>query len=702
MPLTLAQMPTEALANITSHLSASDILDNLFKCGNRLLCTKLKTGGVSRLSVEDPGVAEKHLKLILTLPLETLRLDRLGYRHDLRYKLLRGCHASLLRIEVWKLTAEDIFVHTDSGRLPPQATAWAIRDTYPNLTSLILHDCATTDSNLACQIMRGLPASLVELTLFSTPEIDIIPKLPPNLTTLHNLRTITTAAHAIYLCGLTSLSLVPKPPKQYYDRIKAYGVPNATQEEVSDLPLVIPPNLTYFDLECPIDMLLSLSSLPSGLTAFSVTVPSGSCNPFDLLRKIPPSVTNLSIAKLKIRPNDLPDTLTTSSTMSQQPQAFTLDAVRTFSFSGSLAIESGPSADFVHSQFLRDLINTVPYAESFALSFSGDLEPEHLVLFKNPRLHTLKAPLKTECLSKTFTGTSILQDVFPNLLSLCLESNTFMDSHSFNLAGLPKTLTSLSSTMRLSFAQLKHVMWIPHRNFKICVSDSEFEQATILDTPSVSQAATHGEAASSRLPLVSSSCYYDDDDSSLFQSKIDGSFLLHPPKSDLGDAYLEIGKVLVYFYLPGLKTLPTRLTELWIRSMSLEPLRHTLKLPLLTKLTLVGIDAKSPNLGAFPSLLDLTLDCDGQTKADWGGDENDCLPILCPPKLTRLCCNYEPSEWLFKRLTPTLTFLEVESISLKLTSQLHNLKTLILAPSALYTVSRLRRYLPFNSRCPMM
>ena len=676
MPLTLAQMPRELLADITSHLSASVILDILFNCGNRLLYTKLKTGGVSRLSLNAPGVAPIHLKLILSLPLETLQLGHLGRSPDTEKELSRGCHKSLRRLEVWYSSLDALFdldvldpsSASHAHKTPRNAesgTVWQIGDTYPHLTSLFMPHCRTSDPEMVLRVLQSLPASLLELRLPDTAKIDIIPVLPPNLTTLHHLQTFPTAVHAPFLSNLTSLSLYLHP------RLDLHTQETYLQAHLLPGLLVLPPHLTFLQLESPPNILKSLMpSLPTGLITFSATVLNLGITdvqhafsaPIEMLQMIPPSVTKLSLAGIKVNQYASTVPSTTSSGPSQPRQAITLDAVKNFSFSGLLYCNG--SRDTLQSQFLRDLIITVPFAESYSLGFS-ELEPEHLRLFKNPRLHTLDASFKAECFSKTLTGPSPLETALPTLRHLHLRSHLGL-----NCAEFPAFLSTLRTSSMISFTQLERVSSIIRMTgpFGITVENSELERATVLDTlsPTVNQ-------ASSDFSLLCSSLYLIETLVCLFRSKIDGSLLLRPRHANPGDAYSNLGDLEIHLRCKKPIAFPSRLTKLWISGEHLKDTPKDFCLPLVTKLSVVGKGFKGHQINAFPALLDLKLDCYGLL-----GGAGDGYPglIECPPKLTSLRCTY--GKWPFKTLAHSITSLEVLRIDLKRVAKLENLTTFLM------------------------
>lgn len=676
MPHSLAQLPHEILARVTSLISASVIFSRLCSCGDRLLNSKLRTGGISDIDLRAIRTPPQSLiDSVLSLQLRVVSLD-LSYTPPRTMQLLFGLPRALSSLNVKMVDATDIFllgevdelVARESHLASHSASVWAVRNSYPYLLTLAISANRIEDPFLAIQILGGLPSSLTNLELPSLPPMNVIHALPPNLTRLVGLECVPTAACEALMESLSTLTL------------KITQIPHSSDVEKSDFsaittgprwrlgttdPLVFPRHLTALRLKCSPAMMKRLPCLPYGLLKLSLgvkTLYSTWNHPSEVLNLVPPSVTQLKLIYFKFEHSVAKDGEVSPSVSRGLP---TLHNVKSFSFSYS-ALHSTEDPD-LESESYRQLILALPIVEKFVLAphnvYKG-LGIEHLKLFQNPlRLSTLSAPLAPECLPSDLDAPYTLGKVFPNLQRLVIFACGLpLQTADLNFGALPAKLIQLDSFVNFSSKQL-YLLPASLTSVMIRKVVAEFlSESEPLGTES--QVSPISAPLRTFDTVISSLCCTW----RVLRSNIDGSLAYRPQPSRLSHiaGYTSIGLLTMHWPTVPASPLPQWLTELVITSSCLS---GPLSLPLLSKLTIEGRLPERFSLEGLPRLTQLILE-----GRNWGFGSN-ITSIACPSTLTYISSTH--AKWPLVGLSSKLTYLSGKGIPADQLSTVESLETFL-------------------------
>ena len=669
MSLTLAQLPCETLAQITSHLESSDILDGLRGSGDRMLAAKLKNGGVTRLHLQVTNVPKGHIDWIRSFRLVSFSLDGSKVAMDAIKQLIYSLSSSLESLTVSMVNMANIFLLEECvGPLVRKClvttytqTVWQVRDTYPRLKALLTPSAAIKDPCLAVEVLLGLPASLSELVLYSLPPIEVSQLLPPQLTMIEGIQCVpTTAGHADLFANLTSLSLdlsALDPQQSHLMSASAHW-----RTAPIDL-LAFPPQLTNLSLSCPQKAWHQVPPLPQGLLTLTLYNLVWSTN---LLSKFPSSITDLCLNAVSLEEDDEASSDTPFSPV-QTLQVPVLENVMVF----LLYFEEGSFRRYtpgVISHFLEQVVSLVPYAEDFtyrAEYAQEGLKIEHLKLFKSPlRLHSLESSIDPACYCSESKDSETLGSILPNLLALNISTErTKEDSRTVIAAALPTNLTSLICLFPITTKEL-HLL----PSSITSLSPFVLSEGSIIGTSGIA----HSPESTHPTKALMSSQYLD---GTLYRSIRDGDLHLSLPfivGHDVHDwaqlsneeDFFCLGPVVLNWNL-NYSHFPDTLTELRLDSQQLPD--EGLKLPLLTVLTIEGdLPPDSLPLEGLPMLKELILD----GRNAYLHHKFKCSP--CPPTLTVLICNH--ASWPFTTFAKSLEHLDGYDIPLEGLSELKDLQ----------------------------
>ena len=668
MSLTLAQLPCETLAQITSHLESSDILDGLRGSGDRMLAAKLKNGGVTRLHLQVTNVPKGHIDAIRSFRLASFSLDGSKVATDAVKQLIYSLSSSLESLTVSMVNMANIFLLEECvGPLVRKClvttytqTVWQVRDTYPRLKALLTPSAAIKDPCLAVEVLLGLPASLSELVLYSLPPIEVSQLLPPQLTMIEGIQCVpTTAGHADLFANLTSLSLDLSALDPQHSHLMSASARWRTAP--IDL-LAFPPQLTNLSLNFPQEAWHQVPPLPQGLLTLTLYNLVWSTS---LLSKFPSSITDLCINAVSLEEEDEASSDTPFSPV-QTLQVPVLENVKVF----LLYFEEGSFRRYtpgVISHFLEQVVSLVPYAEDFtyrAEYAQEGLKIEHLKLFKSPlRLHSLESSIDPACYCSESKDSETLGSILPNLLALNISTErTKEDSRTVIAAALPTNLTSLKCIFPITTKEL-HLLPSSITSLWPFV----LSEGLIIGTSGIAHSpeSTHPTKA-----LMSSRSTHG----TLYRSIRDGDLHLSPPiiLRHVNDwAHLSneedfsyLGRVALKWNL-NCSHFPDTLTELRLDSQQLPD--EGLKLPILTILTIEGdLPPDSLPLEGLPMLKELILD---GRNADL---HHNFKRSPCPPTLTVLICNH--ASWPFTTFAKSLKRLQGYYIPLEGLSELKDLQ----------------------------
>lgn len=307
----LLVVPSEVLANITSFFSDWEDVLRLSLCGNSLLTTKLKAGGVKIALLRRIGSRSDRIE-----PLTDYNLDTLTIRGFWFYSPTNSFYSGSVRNFEARPTSLDALITTNElySEMPPTGASscaflpWTVSLTFPNLQSLHLVGQLGWKETLGAQFwnlfMRGLPRSLTSLSLPGVPLADW-DALPPHLTSIEGV-------YAIYpICdtlkdSLIDISLIldswPYPTDDDAKRV------DICSRNV--LNLVYPPNLTSLSLQVG-DSETLFPRLPSTLTYFHLHSNKHhvTANPYFAIASAAPSLQHLRIEgfAFKETTNTIPD-----------------------------------------------------------------------------------------------------------------------------------------------------------------------------------------------------------------------------------------------------------------------------------------------------------------------------------------------------------------------------------------------------------
>lgn len=445
MPLTLAGLPTEIVAKITSLVYQWEDVASLFFTGDTALASKLRNGGIKSVEFSSFELRQGTLNYLAFLPLEEVFING-SYEDKPIHELVRHLPSNLRSLNI-TAHLERLLVESDTLNLALGPTAtfptafapWNVAKQFPQLKSLTLRQYATNDEEAYdpftpafwSSFFLGLPRTLADLIIHSTtiPIIDW-KSLPPGLATLEAYMYGNLEVPANLCDSLTSLKVdldQPMPEPLCIGSLKSESQKKAWISQ-NVQRFVCPPNLTRLRLHCLTS--LPMATLPSTLThlKWKVSDPSGSFDLFRLLLLVPTSLT-----QLKVSGHGIKNSLCLPIMIPKRfPKLKSLD-IREHSL--------GYAVD--EDAWLSALLHAMPSLESLWLGSTWNgLQPHHLPLL-NPSLRVLSTKCTLSCFEQVDKEIPF-QKALPALEKFELVGPNIVIWSDETLAGLPKTLTSLN------------------------------------------------------------------------------------------------------------------------------------------------------------------------------------------------------------------------------------------------------------------
>ena len=620
MPLCLAEFPIEVLANITSRLTAKDILETLPGAGNALLTHKLRHGGVVDLEIKPYELSGCKISPHHIVACQSLSLRRFTYSGSyspIVTKLVLGLKPTLRHLYgartdlIVKPLLSDM---TDRKML--ETDVWNVGTTFPALETLRLnlesHPQLLTDPVSAARFYEGLPPTLTTLGLPPFTGFNFWPLLPPSVTMVYGVAnnwppTLDIAPNLASLQGLTMAARTGD------ERADVGGFWKINNNSSSPLP----PNLTSLEIEGPMRVL----TLPRALTRLRYRVApqfDGNFDVFALVKMLPPSLTCFDVDGGLID-----STLETDLPVMRSMKRFAL-VTRTPHF-------------HLYSRACTDLLNSMPNLEELKLEITHlqgraavrtpeneqyrGLDVQHLSRLNARTLRSLDAEFKPSCFIAAGDGTYPL-DPFAKLHTLSIQRR--MDSYQdFTFAAIPSSVTSLNLNQGEYSSETLHLLPASVTDLRgnLTVRTEDFIKLCLpcLPTPSGANSMDVSE-----LPVEHS---YDQSASRgyLRRFKQDGSDIRNGVAIELtalflGPICLNLPPPVLVPSLTSIKLEKRYFALDWstFTQSSLPNLRHAI-IPCLPPSGVL-------DLGSWTSLRDLSITC----------TKDDGKRVCCPPHLTKL------------------------------------------------------------------
>lgn len=423
MTFSLAQIPIEILAEITSALPSFKVLLALFLTGESRLIKKLNNGGVTKVLIDCNKLPEASFKFLKSInglmSASFLGLDNPPYI----WHYIRSLSSSLLHLKVDNRFWEEILIL--EGERAPIAlspgdafskSCWRVSDSYPRLQSLEL-GCKglepETPSSVLVTFLCGLPASITHLCAFCNElnNVNIWKALPPSLTSFETRN-----------CFNRQLK-IPSPFFESLRSLKFHLLDEHASRNHRDsnvaVSFVFPPNLTQLQLSCDADLPPSLI-LPRYLAHLTLESSlSQSQHPIHLFYSLPQSLTsfhftcsNLIYKRYNEVGDDENDEDLDFNILTGHGQSFLLPNLKYLTLN---------MADYRLLHSLKDILVLAPNLSILHLNHdqrNDVLTPADISKLLNPTsLTSLSARLDEKCFVE-YDGTYPLHSLLPNLLHL--------------------------------------------------------------------------------------------------------------------------------------------------------------------------------------------------------------------------------------------------------------------------------------------
>ena len=649
MTLSLADFPSEILAQITSYLSALEIVQTLRYCGNSALDHRMRHGGVTLLDFE--VLESQHSSrtvFIQSLQLRSFIVRKLHCSAKHAKKLLFNLSPNLRHLvlivadpKIVESLREDLDFDDSSNTLCVTASKyqpWIVSESYPHLETLRI--CQSNNGLLydvffATQFVNGLPSSLTNLEVSMPPSLGLVRLLPPNLTRLG------LGENVMRLAGSNTVPLTLTIRSHYRGQFAAQAeehalvdAEKAANQEKSEKEGEKEENSIWRkwtaypasnDILLPLGLLelklwacagVPLQRLPPTLTKLDIQGVTGKevIDPLELLNTLPPTVTCLRALFFVFKE----DLLWLKDSPQPRP------ALKTLFF------EQARNSMLSHTMMTK-MMELAPNLETFRLecySSGGQhqLKIDDLKLLPNVRV--LSACFSPEIFVATKEMPSVLGAYLPYLNDLEPQN---VDLLPVDFATLPPTVTRFHCRGRVEPINL-HLVPSSVTDFwprYLIDSGPELSPAFFPPTPPPA-------ALTSTSPLT-----IEDGNFSLFDVSqgacigADHYHFKHYPTIDASSGQLESRLMLVEAnrYEGGISALyltPEHLPES-VTSLSLTR-PHSSFLPHLTVLKTSTCISKI-NLALYPALTDLSVSIFGT-----GGDFKN---QSCPPGLIRFSYDSE-------------------------------------------------------------
>ena len=500
MALPLAKFPAEILAQITAALPDYVVLIALRLCGDRLLTSKLKSGGLASLTYTQPRMPKGLVDLVQTHRLLSLCIDSGTCPIAMIKQLIHGLPSCLRRLKVNHFYVADVLKSNELvtfSSLFPLASCeyepWIISKSFPSLDTLHLTGETLPIGKLGIgfrlRFLCGLPQTLTDLNvkwLDSGLSVDVWRLFPPQLGSLASVNAGFPSRHTPKVLLDTLEELEISPPA--FDEDIAMDVDDGLSLEKNIAAVTNPRHIVWPNSLASLVLRFAnifhvdpFPALPTTLT--SLIFWQGATpwpHPSFFTRHIPPSVTHLELMVFKDHPNH-PSNV--------DVQLYPLPNIRTFSFTFKARSASNTRVTAIRSYLLR----TVPHVENISYIQEASecvMTPEELALLNPHTVRSLHTALHKNCFLPTRSSYA-LADALPNLTELRLDPpgpSNFV----FTFAAIPPKVTSLnltncpitSSTLHMLPKSVTHL----HAEHLVAISEENWHQ--IFFPPITSKLAT--------------------------------------------------------------------------------------------------------------------------------------------------------------------------------------------------------------------
>lgn len=644
MSLRLPGLPTEILANIVSYFSNWEDVCRLFVCGNSLLTTKIKSGGVTKVTLDRSYVRLSALEIALSCNIDTLKMTG-----SWQYHSVRDLYSESLRhLKITNTSPSDLII---GEQLNFEVTAlsasccafhpWIVSSTFPNLQSLRLTADFSSwkeviDESVWHSFLSGLPRSLASLSLSCVPITDW-DALPPHLTSLKGVYGVYPICDSL-MSSLLELELhLDKWPHSMVVLDK--GTDSKLFSKSNLLNLVFPQNLTSLTLRWFPTVFFDdsmLPKLPTALTYLSWFVEYGYCGvtPIfvqSILALTPSSVQHLVVDGFHIQANYT------------ECSSYLLPKIEKLEL---------PHRTSVPAQLFQVLLQAMPNVKT--LMTYNVLEPEHLQ-YLNPGITSIQSSLSPE-----FFETPV-DDVYPltrfaNLTDLEVGPGTHFD---FHFEAVPSSLTKIKL---ISVDVTTHELALAPPNLESFTAYSVMMSSgpSSLETLFLGPSSPYIE----ELPIVS----YDEDSHWKFQEKV----LWRPTQTFFKESASQGSSQDSTHASSRRLPLELEIDPFWGEAVTLPPSLTALRLE-----SFSGFKLPNPP-GLASNLVYLDLEANIPADLDLGYFEKlhtlkfyefepECIS-RCPPNLARFCAGQIKFNDSFLPLPPSLTsfiFGELIEISLE-------------------------------------
>lgn len=445
MSLSLAALPAEVLAEITSSLSNFNVTFLLPLCGNKLLTSKLRQGGISTVVYPSNQIPYSHTEFLHSCRLLSVTLSNSKAPIPVLKRLILGLPSTLKCLKVNHHNLGGLLVSNDldleESPFPVSGTdhrPWIVSKTFPLLETLDTLDSTSYLSHYGdkfnIDFLAGLPASITHLCIplvTNRLKIDLWRFLPPSTTQLNKIINSLPSKYSSphLMANLRSLEIGTELPSGDVSgeketlRAQRLGVVTFPRE------LVWPPHLTLLSLTTPSQTEFStIPTFPSTLTRLSWSTQLLKFNhPAVLLQAIPASIIHLSISMVQFT-TPPPDT---------DHVQIVLKALRTCSITFSTTNPSSP----LHRPYLLRAFHWVEELNFAHRETDAGLSPSELALLNPSTVRSLKACLSKACFNDVDDSFELSLKL-PNLTSLSLlkpEPSMFV----FTFAAIPRSVTEL-------------------------------------------------------------------------------------------------------------------------------------------------------------------------------------------------------------------------------------------------------------------
>lgn len=458
MPLCLAELPIEVLANISSALEAQDILETLPLIGNAQLSSKLSRGGVLSLHLDASKLARgalcaRHISVVHSLQLRSLTLSGAdNWPPHLASLLIRGLQPTLRSLTGCPCDVLAPDQTLEQNPVPPLSftsrSIWKVGSTFSELEELHISGSASNllpDPVSTMRFLVSLPSSLTSLQLPSgLPVFNFWHLLPPSLTILGVASALPPS-----LPGLPPLvRLDLSTGKSEYE----LGLPKDSPWSpiLDPKSSAFPPNVTHLVIESLQLSQIPHHTFPSTLTRLSFT--TGWNSPDSILHAmmvLPVSLTSLHLecGATSMEQGKLP----VFHKLKRAALTFNVINPSEESQLYCAILEAMPNVEDMFFSAITRSRRLVPF-----LPYNHGLGIEHISRLNARCLRKLTGCFRASCFTQAADGSYPL-DPFTELRELTILSRQSPYKH-FTFAAIPASLTNLNISTRHVFSTTLHLL----------------------------------------------------------------------------------------------------------------------------------------------------------------------------------------------------------------------------------------------------